>query len=187
MYLVQVAGGFILAVMKMPEQAVLKLVSWGKIQPLFLSAKSMAKNGSPVSSFVRVQVAPASRGWTLLVALLGESLLLSAVGFTSQAWVALTLMVLNGVLNGYVNILIMTTFQMTTPAELRGRVMGLVMTVAMAVAPLGMALGGVLGDATDKNVPLIYASCGTLMALSTLLLGGSRHVREFLAYRVEGG
>lgn len=134
-----------------------------------------------------LQVAPTSRGWALLVALLGESLFLASVGFTSRAWVALTLLVVTGVLNGYVNILIMTTFQMTTPAELRGRVMGLVMTVALAVAPLGMALGGILGDATDKNVPLIYGSCGALMALSTLLLGTSRYVREFLAYRVESG
>ena len=69
---------------------------------------------------------------------------------------ALALMIAIGALNGFFNIILTTAFQLGCQEELRGRVMGVVTTVAMAVAPLGMAIGGVLGDLTDKNLPLIY-------------------------------
>ena len=45
-----------------------------------------------------------------------------------------------------------------------------------------MVLGDVLGDLTDKNLPLIYGSCGALIVLATLGLGRRRPVREFLAF-----
>lgn len=45
-----------------------------------------------------------------------------------------------------------------------------------------MVLGGILGDLTDKNLPLIFGLCGALIVIATLVLGLRRPVREFLAF-----
>ena len=42
------------------------------------------------------------------------------------------------------------------------------------------ALGGILGDLTDKNLPLIFGLCSALIVLATLSLGLRLPVREFL-------
>ena len=130
-------------------------------------------------------LAPSVRSIVLLSALVTSGTTLAALGLVSTAWVALALMTLVGALNGFFNIVVMTAFQLSTPAELRGRVMGLVLTVSMAVSPLGMALGGILGDLTNKNIPLIYGLCGGLIATSTIVLGARRPVRDFLAFDPE--
>ena len=47
--------------------------------------------------------------------------------------------------------------------------------------PIGMALGGVIGDLTDKNVPLVIAATAVLAFLTVALLGFRRQCREYLA------
>ena len=129
-----------------------------------------------------LQLAPRRRAATLLSMLVVQSGLLAGLGFVHRPWVALAMMIGIGALNGFFNIILTTAFQVGSDESLRGRVMGVVMTVAMGIAPLGMALGGVLGDLTDKNLPLIFGLCGALIVLATLLLGSRRSVREFLAF-----
>ena len=131
-------------------------------------------------------LSPRVRSVVLLASLVTTGTTLATLGLVNTAWVALALMTLVGALNGFFNIVVMTAFQLSTPGELRGRVMALVLTVAMAVSPLGMALGGILGDLTDKNIPLIYGLCGGLIAASTIVLGVRRPVRAFLAFDESG-
>jgi len=94
---------------------------------------------------------------------------------------ALGLFFLVGALTGLINIVVMTLFQVSTPAEMRGRVMSLVIALAGAATPLGMALGGVLGDATAKNVPLVYGGAGAAIGLLGLASAGLGPIRDFLA------
>ena len=134
-----------------------------------------------------LQLAPGSRAAALLAGLVAQSCLLGGLGFVHRPWLALAMMVGIGALNGFFNVILTTAFQIGADESLRGRVMGVVMTVAMAIAPLGMALGGVLGDLTDKNLPLIFGLCGALIVAATLLLGLRRSVREFLAFSAAAG
>jgi MFS family permease len=99
----------------------------------------------------------------------------------SNRGVALLLLILTGVQSGVINIFVITLIQSTTPTEYRGRTMGFVVVIATAIMPLGMALGGLLGDLTDKNLPLIYVACGVLAALVTLIGARNRAFRGFLA------
>ncbi len=129
-----------------------------------------------------IKLSPKPKSHVLLTALLLMGFLMGSLGSVSSTWVALGLTILIGLVIGFFNIVLVTAFQMSAKKELRGRVMGVVTTVAMAVAPLGIALGGVLGDATDKNLPLLYGLCGASIGLATLILGFRKHVRDFLAF-----
>jgi MFS family permease len=134
-----------------------------------------------------IALAARHRAAVLLSTLIIESCLLGGLGFVRLPWLALAMMIGTGALGGFFNIILTTAFQTGADESLRGRVMGVVMTVAMGIAPLGMALGGILGDLTDKNLPLIFGLCGSLIVLATLLLGLRRPVREFLAFSTATG
>lgn len=122
-----------------------------------------------------------ARSAVVIGSFLGAALLTACLGFTSARFVALGLMVGLGVLSGLINISVLTLFQVRALPEMRGRVMSLVITLASAVAPLGMLLGGIIGDATQKNLPLIFAGCGIGAAAVLLAAAASQSFRAFLS------
>lgn len=94
---------------------------------------------------------------------------------------ALIAVILGGLVTGIINVYLITLMQTATPSEVRGRVMGFLGTLGGGLMPLGMAIGGIVGDLTDKNVPLILGVCAVLALIVTLALGFRRPCREFLA------
>ena len=122
-----------------------------------------------------------ARGALVIGSFLGAAILMACLGFTTVPFVALGLMVGVGVLSGLINVSVMTLFQVRALPEMRGRVMSLVITLASAVAPLGMLLGGIVGDATQKNLPLIFAGCGIGAAAVLLVAAASQSFRAFLS------
>lgn len=115
-----------------------------------------------------------------------SAMILYAVFFSSLAFVrfppvALVVMVLGGMTVGIINVFLITMIQRATPEDMLGRVMGVIQALSGGLMPLGMALGGVVGDLTDKNVPLVVMACGGLALVVTLLLGTRRELRDFLA------
>ena len=44
--------------------------------------------------------------------------------------------------------------------------------------------GGLLGDATGKNIPLVYLICATLIALLTVAASSRAPFRDFLAWEL---
>jgi MFS family permease len=130
---------------------------------------------------------PTGRGRSALLigCFFGAAGLMGALGFTSGRFVALGLLVGVGILSGVINVNVLTLFQTRALPEMRGRVMSLVITLATAVAPLGMLLGGMLGDATARNLPLIFAACGSGAAVVLVAASSSRSFRSFLATPLE--
>jgi MFS transporter, DHA3 family, macrolide efflux protein len=94
---------------------------------------------------------------------------------------ALVAVVLGGLTVGFINIYLITMVQASTPADLRGRVLAFLGLLTGGLMPIGMALGGVIGDLTDKNVPLVMAVSAVLAMLTVTLLCFRRQCREYLA------
>ena len=126
-------------------------------------------------------VAPARRSQMVIMAFAAVAASIIAVSFVRTPVLALILFALVGAFSGTINIFVLTLIQLATPSAIRGRVMAVVITLASAVAPLGMAIGGVLGDATGKNIPLVYLGCGSLIGLLVLAAAAHPALREFLS------
>jgi hypothetical protein len=73
--------------------------------------------------------------------------------------------------------------QKTTPSTIRGRVFGLLGTLSSALAPVAMGLAGVVADLVNKNILLIYTSCGAILVIIDILLAMNKEYRNFLSYK----
>ena len=107
------------------------------------------------------------------------------LGLVKDPVTAMVLAFLGGATGGFVTVNITTILQITTPGEIRGRVFGLLGTLSISLAPLAMGLAGVIADLVGQNIPLIYVSCGAIMAVLSSVVLVNRHVRDFLAYEAE--
>jgi len=107
------------------------------------------------------------------------------IGIIDSTYQAALLFFLGGVFSGFIMVSIVTILQITTPSNIRGRVFGVLTTISASVSPLGMGLGGVIADLTNKNIPLIYISCGTIMATWVIISSFNRDFRSFIGYETE--
>ncbi len=128
-----------------------------------------------------LQVNGRTRARLIISAFFGVSVALAGMSLVTDRYIALVVLFLVGIFSGLINIYVITIFQTQTPTELRGRVMSLVIALSGGIAPLGMMLGGLLGDLTDKNIPVIYGIGGGLAAAATLIAALSKEFRMFLA------
>jgi len=126
-------------------------------------------------------IPPRRRPAVFVAAVAGTGASIVAAGQVGEPLAALVLFFAVGALTGLVNITVLTLFQAGTPGPMRGRVMALVIALSGAAAPLGMAVGGVVGDATGKDIPLVYGAAGGAIGLLALTATGLRSVRAFLA------
>ncbi|MDP3911399.1 MAG: MFS transporter [Gemmatimonadales bacterium] len=129
-----------------------------------------------------IRISARRRPWLITSALIGTGTLLATVGFVRGPVIALALFFGVGTCTGAINIFVITLFQIATPSDMRGRVIALVIALSGAATPLGMALGGLLGDATNKNIPLIYFACGALIGLLVVGAATRRTFHEFLEW-----
>jgi MFS family permease len=129
----------------------------------------------------RPQLGEARRRWITTAMVLSPSLF-GILGFVTNAWAGLGVAFLGGAALGVINLYLMSMVQMATPGEVRGRVMGVIMTLSAGLMPIGMVLGGVVGDLTNKNIPLIYAVSGGLSLIVACGVFVRRDLREFLAH-----
>ena len=86
-----------------------------------------------------------------------------------------------GILAGTVNVLMISIVQRGVSAEFRGRVLGLHTMMIRVLVPIGMVGGGAIADLTGRNVPVVYAVCGTLALMSVTLIAARPATRAFLA------
>jgi MFS family permease len=120
----------------------------------------------------------------ITLSLLCASLLLGIVGFITQPFVVLGVVTLFGVAAGIFIVKTTTVIQLAANTEIRGRVFGLLGTLTSGLAPIGMGIAGVIADMANKNIPIIYATCGLLVLAMSIGLALSREAREFLALDV---
>ena len=98
----------------------------------------------------------------------------------TKALYALLLMMALGIFNGFLNINIITILQVGVPSEMRGRMFGLLTTLTSGLTPISMGLAGIVADLINQNIPLMYAFCGGITLLLSILVSFSKNFRIFL-------
>ena len=128
-----------------------------------------------------VKFTPSQRGRIMIVFIFLNAVAYGALGFVNLPIVALIIMFVSGFLRGFVSVNISVTLQLTTPSEIRGRVFGLLSMISGSLAPIGMGLGGMIADLVNKDIPLIYKTCGAIMVCLTIAAASSKSFRDYLA------
>jgi MFS family permease len=106
-------------------------------------------------------------GVTLLLVDGLVGLLLMPLGFVTQGWQGVLLLVAIGVLGGFVQVAVFTWIQQSVPQAMLGRMMGIFMFVFMGLAPLAAAGAGWL--ASMVSLGTLFLDAGLFLALAALL------------------
>ena len=120
----------------------------------------------------------------IILSLLGASISLGIVGFITQPFTVLCVVTMIGLTAGIFIVKTTTVIQLAASSEIRGRVFGLLGTMTSGLAPIGMGIAGVIADMANKNIPVIYATCGLLVLAMSIGLALSKEAREFLTLDV---
>lgn len=116
----------------------------------------------------------------IILSLLGASIGMGFMGFITQQYVVLAVIFFVGLFTGIFMVKATTVLQLATSSELRGRVFGLLSALTGGLAPIGMGIAGVIADLANKNIPVIYATCGVLVLLLSVAMAASKEARDFL-------
>jgi MFS transporter, DHA3 family, macrolide efflux protein len=116
----------------------------------------------------------------IILSLLGASIGMGVLGFLTQPYIVLGVLFLVGLMAGIFMVKATTVLQLASPSDIRGRVFGLLATLTSGLAPLGMGIAGVIADLANKNIPVIYATCGVLVLLLSIAMASSKEARDFL-------
>ena len=127
-----------------------------------------------------VKVPEKLRSRVFIVVLIIMSACFPVFSILNNAVHALILMLFLGALNGFFNINIITVLQLVIPGEIRGRIFGLLMTLTSGLMPISMGLSGIVADLVNQNIPLIYACCGLITFIWSLIMAFNKDLRSFL-------
>jgi MFS family permease len=127
-----------------------------------------------------VKISPRTRSRALVASLILMAACFPALSILGSAAHALIIMAVIGALNGFLHINVITIIQIAIPSEMRGRIFGLLTTLTGGLMPVSMGLSGVIADLVDQNIPLIYAVCGGITLVLSILTSLNRDFRKFL-------
>jgi MFS family permease len=116
-----------------------------------------------------------------------NALLSIALGWVTNAWIALLLLFGLGFLVGVISMTAMNAFQTMTAAAMRGRVFGLLTTITQGLSPVAMCAAGIIADSTHDNVRLVYTACGAINLAVAIRICRDRVLRDFLENSVLPG
>ncbi|MGD0854595.1 MAG: MFS transporter [Dehalococcoidia bacterium] len=120
----------------------------------------------------------------IVLSLLGASLAMGIMGFLTQPYIVLGVIFLVGLLAGIFMVKATTVLQLASSSDIRGRVFGLLATLTSGLAPLGWGIAGVIADLANRNIPIIYATCGVLILILSVAMAFSKETRDFLTISV---
>jgi len=122
---------------------------------------------------------------TFIIAfLILEATAYATMGIVSSLIMTLVLATFAGFAGGFITLNITTLLQVTTPGNIRGRVFGALGTLVASISPLGMALGGFVFDLLDKNVSIIYLTCGSMMAALSIVISFNKKFRTYISFEL---
>ncbi len=124
------------------------------------------------------------QSWMIVLSLLGASIAMGIMGFITQPYIVLGIIFVVGLLAGIFMVKATTVLQLASSSDIRGRVFGLLATLTSGLAPLGWGIAGVVADLANKNIPVIYASCGVLVLALSIMMACSKETRDFLTISV---
>jgi MFS family permease len=128
-----------------------------------------------------IKISEKKRSRVLVIVLILMSACLPVLSILNSAVLALILMVMLGALNGFFNINVITVLQLVIPGEIRGRIFGLFMTLTSGLTPISMGVSGIVADLVNQNIPLIYACCGIITLVVSILMAFNKGLRDFLS------
>lgn len=128
-----------------------------------------------------IKLKDSMRSRVFIIVLILMSACFPVFSILKNAAAALMLMILLGTLNGFFNINIISVLQLLIPGEIRGRIFGLFMTLTAGLTPISMGLSGIIADLVNQNIPLIYACCGIITLLFSILMACKSDLRMFLS------
>ncbi len=91
------------------------------------------------------------------------------LGWLTNTWIGILLMLFVGTGNGYLGIMLFTTLQQRTPKEMMGRLMSLVLLANIGLMPISQALAGVVSR-WNLTVLFVFAGAGILLLCLWLVL-----------------
>jgi MFS family permease len=118
----------------------------------------------------------------IITFLILESFSYFSLGLIHKVSSAMIIAVLAGFFSGFVMLYITVILQSTTPSNIRGRIFGVLGTLAGSIAPLGMASGGLIFDLIGRNIPIMYGSCGLMLALLSITVSFNKNFRTYLSH-----
>lgn len=122
-----------------------------------------------------------SRRGLIIAAYVALAVALAVLGQIGSRWIAVAIVFATGVVAGIINVLVVSVVQRGVSAEFRGRVISLHTMMSRLLVPMGMVGGGAIADLSGRNIPLVYAVCGTLALVNVALLAARPATRAFLA------
>lgn len=120
----------------------------------------------------------------IVLSLLGAAIAMGIMGFLTQPYVVLGVIFVVGLLAGIFMVKSTTVLQLASASDIRGRVFGLLATLTSGLAPLGWGIAGIVADLANKNIPVIYATCGVLILALGISMAFSKETRDFLTISV---
>ncbi len=127
-----------------------------------------------------LQVSARTKSALMSAAMIFVPLMFGGLSVARLPVLCMLLMLCAGLSIAFISTMAMSIIQVATPSEMRGRVFGLLETISRCLNPLAIAITGILADLIERNIPLVYGTCGALLLLVTLGLLSSRELRTFL-------
>jgi MFS family permease len=128
-----------------------------------------------------VKVSGKRRSRSVITAMITLNVLIASLSLANISLLALAVWFVIGAVNGFININIITLLQISVSSEMRGRIFGLLTTLGAGLTPIGLGLGGVVADLVQRDIPLIYGTCGLILIVLSVATSLIRPFRRFLS------
>lgn len=116
-----------------------------------------------------LQLSNRNRGHLVIFSFSFFGIMAGILSQLTNAWMALWVFVIAGVILSLFHVIFETIVQVITPDHMRGRVLAAFSTLMGALLPLGIGLSGIAADLTHRDVPFIFLFSGFCIFIVTAI------------------